>query len=89
MHVTETSSVTNHCLWESRPGEMTAESRGRLEAIRNLSPVNMQDCLDAIKSASYDDFTIWTSLFDRETLEGTWYFRTDWDKPVSFEVCDR
>lgn len=89
MHVTETSSVTNHCLWESRPGEMTAESRGRLEAIRNLSPVNMQDCLDAIKSASYDDFTIWTALFNRETLEGTWYFRTDWDKPVSFEVCDR
>ena len=86
MHVTETSSVTNHCLWESRQNEMTAESHRRMEAIRNLVPANRQESLDAMRMASYKDETIWTVLFDRNAMDATWYVRSDWDNPLTFPL---
>ena len=86
IHITETSSVTNHCLWESRQNEMTVESQKRREAIRNLAPANKQESLDAMRMASYKDETIWTVLFDRLNMEATWYVRSDWDNPITFAI---
>ena len=86
IHVTETPSVTNHCLWESRQNEMTAESHRRMEAIKNLVPANRQESLDAMRMVSYKDETIWTVLFDRNAMDATWYVRSDWDNPLTFPL---
>ncbi len=86
MHVTDTPAVTNHCLWENRRHEMTGESRRRMESVGSLVPDNVEEALAAMKLASYQDWTLWTVIFDRENLEATWYVRSDWDAPVKFEL---
>ncbi|MGN0201794.1 MAG: carcinine hydrolase/isopenicillin-N N-acyltransferase family protein [Candidatus Cryptobacteroides sp.] len=84
MHVTPASVVTNHCLWESRENPVTSESRSRMDRIGGLRPDNSADALDAVRRASYDGFTLWSVVYDRSSLDGTWYVRSRWDRP--FEI---
>ncbi len=86
MFVTETSAVTNHCLWESRQNAMTGESQRRLELIRNLPSANPEEVLSAMKRTSYENETIWTAIFDRVSMRGTWYLHCNWDAPVEFGI---
>lgn len=89
MHVTDTAAVTNHCLWEARQNDLTGESRNRLERIKNVSPQSQVESLAAMQSASYKDETLWTVLFDRKSMRGTWYVRSDWSHPIEMGVKDK
>lgn len=57
-----------------------------MENVRRRDPDNVEEALAAMKLASYEDWTLWTVIFDRENLEATWYFRSDWEAPVKFEL---
>ena len=57
-----------------------------MENVRRRDPDNVEEALAAMKLASYQDGTLWTVIFDRENLEATWYFRSDWEAPVKFEL---
>ena len=82
MHVSPTQAVTNHCIWESREHPITGESRNRMDRIVGLRPNDAASSLDAALQASYDNFTLWSVVFDRNAQSGTWYFRCRWDDPV-------
>ncbi|MGM9749333.1 MAG: carcinine hydrolase/isopenicillin-N N-acyltransferase family protein [Candidatus Cryptobacteroides sp.] len=82
MHVTPAPVLTNHCIWESRENDMTGESRNRMYRIGNLSPKDAAEALDAARQASYDNFTLWSVVYDRAAQNGTWYLRCRWDYPI-------
>ncbi|MGM9735739.1 MAG: carcinine hydrolase/isopenicillin-N N-acyltransferase family protein [Candidatus Cryptobacteroides sp.] len=82
MHVTPAPVLTNHCIWESREHPMTGESHSRMERIGGLEPADAASALDAARQASYDNFTLWSVVYDRDARRGTWYFRCRWDNPV-------
>ena len=82
IHVTPAPVVTNHCLWEARENPMTAESRNRMSRIGGLFPVDIRSAEEAVRQASYDQFTLWSVVYDRSSGSGTWYLRCRWDNPT-------
>lgn len=86
MHITETTAVTNHCLWESRMSEITDESYRRMDLIKDLVPSDYEDLLSAMKKTSYEKETIWTTIYDRTEMKGTWYIHSNWSKPIEFNL---
>lgn len=82
MHVTPTTTLTNHCMWEARENDQTGESHRRMEMLENLFPEDGTQALDAIKMASYEDNTLWTVIYDHNSLSGTWYIRCRWNNPI-------
>ena len=82
MHVTDAPVMTNHCLWERRESDMTAESYKRLERVGDLHPTTAEDALNAVRQASYPDYTLWSVVYDRARQQGTWYVRCRWDRPL-------
>lgn len=85
MHVTDNRAVTNHCLWRPQETERTKESFDRLKRVAALQPTTQQEGLAAVRAAA-NDFTLWSVVYDRRALKGTWYIRRHWDKPLSFAI---
>lgn len=85
MHITDSTAVTNHCIWRPQPSELTKESYNRLARVADLHPTNAQQGLEALKAAA-NSSTLWSVVFDRKRLSGTWYVRRHWDKPLNFEL---
>ncbi len=82
MYVTDTAVVTNHCLWEQRNCALAEESHNRMNRLADLpAPSGAEDALHALQEAAYDEWTIWSVIFHREQLSGTWFVRRNWDKP--------
>ena len=87
MHVTDTPLVTNHCMWEQRDCPLAEESHrrmARMAALRN--PANEADALSILKQAAYDEWTIWSVIFNREKPSGTWFIRRNWSNPHTVEL---
>lgn len=82
MHVTDTLLVTNHCLWEERVNPLADESRRRMSRLKALEmPSDNSTALAALQEAAYTEWTIWSIIFDRDNLAGTWFIRRDWEHP--------
>ena len=88
MHVTDTPIVTNHCMWEPRTHPLNEESKRRLTRLTDLYNVQRDDvrctkesALAFLQEAAYDEWTIWSLVYDRDSLSGTWFIRRAWSKP--------
>ena len=88
MTVTETDIVTNHCIAEERSSPLTGESRRRFDALsQNHSGFTSHaEGLQALKDASYADYTLWSVIYDKHDLTSTIYFENDWDNPLTFKI---
>ena len=87
MHITDTPLVTNHCMWEHRTNPLNEESYRRMERLSALRLVDTtDDALAALQEAAYTEWTIWSIIYDREHLSGTWFIRRDWQHPHELEL---
>ncbi len=84
MHVTDTPLVTNHCLWEHRDVPIVAESKRRMTRLTDL--YESSQALPILQEAAYDEWTIWSIIFNRDELNGTWFIRHQWDKPHTLSI---
>lgn len=87
MHVTDTPVVANHCLWQPTSHPLIDNSKERLATIGAQHPVNASQAMAALQSVSAGS-TLWSVVFDRKKLTGTWYFRRHWEKPVTMPLQD-
>lgn len=83
-HVTDTTVVTNHCLYQKRENALTEESKHRLERVGVHKPASIDGAMAAIKDAAYPEQTLWSVIYDRKAKKGVWYCQCNWDK--SFEL---
>lgn len=93
MHVTDTPIVTNHCMWEERTHPLNEESKRRLTRLTDLYDVQRDDvrctkesALAFLQEAAYEEWTIWSLIYDRDSLSGTWFIRRAWQKPYTISL---
>ena len=87
--VTPTLVVTNHCLSELGSGEDIAESRQRFDMLNaDYMPVDDGKALQAIQAASYPSETLWTVIYNQQTLTTTHYFGCEWEQPLTSTLSD-
>lgn len=89
LKVTPTQVVTNHCLSEPGSGEDIAESRQRFDMLNaDYMPVDDGKALQAIQAASYPSETLWTVIYNQQTLTTTHYFGCEWEQPLTSTLSD-
>ena len=89
MTVTKTDIVTNHSLAVQRETPSTQESIRRFAVLADNSGFTTHaEGLQALKYASYEGYTLWSVIYDKEQLSSTIYFDRDWDNPLTFIVSD-
>lgn len=88
MHVTDIRTVTNHCLWRPELSAKTRESFARLARVDSLRPTTPEEGMAAVRAAA-NATTLWSVVYDRKQLRGTWYIRRHWDKPLTLGMDPR
>lgn len=88
MQVTPTQVVTNHCLSEARLSNDTQESHQRFDMLtsRFLPLAERNSALQAIQAASYPQATLWSVVFDQQSLTATHYFGCRWNEGIVLEL---
>lgn len=88
MRVTETSIVTNHCLSEELESPMTGESKRRFATLqeRHSGFMTYEQGLQALKDASYTEHTLWSVIYDKDSLSSTIFFDCAWNSPMTFRL---
>lgn len=88
MTVTPSDIVTNHCLAEEREHPFTGDSKKRFGILSECKPGigSSNDILQALKDVSYMNTTLWSIVYDKTNLTGSFHFEYDWDNPVNFSL---
>lgn len=88
MQVTPTQVVTNHCLSEARLSNDTQESHQRFDMLtsRFLPLAERNSAQQAIQAASYPQATLWSVVFDQQSLTATHYFGCRWNEGIVSEL---
>lgn len=87
MHITPTTIVTNHCMWEHRTNALNEESYRRMARLQALpQPTDDPAALLTLQQAAYTQWTIWSVIFQRSNLSGTWFIRRKWQQPHTLQL---
>ena len=88
MQVTPTQVVTNHCLSEARLSNDTQESHQRFDMLtsRFLPLAERNSAQQAIQAASYPQETLWSVVFDQQSLTATHFFGCRWNEGIVSEL---
>ena len=82
---TPTQVVTNHCLSDVSNSESITESLRRFNMLNeeHLPVTDKQQAQQAIQAASYPGGTLWSVIYDQQSLTATHYFGCQWEKPIT------
>ena len=85
LKATPTQVVTNHCLSEVSNSESITESLRRFNMLNeeHLPVTDKQQAQQAIQAASYPGGTLWSVIYDQQSLTATHYFGCQWEKPIT------
>lgn len=85
LKATPTQVVTNHCLSEVSDSESIAESLRRFNMLyaEHLPVTDKLQAQQAIQAASYPGKTLWSVIYNQETLTATHYFGCQWEQPLT------
>lgn len=88
MLVTPTQVVTNHCLNEARQSDRTTESHRRFDMITSdfLPLKGSSKAMQAIQAASYPQETLWSVVYDQQSLTATHYFGCQWGDGIVTKI---
>jgi penicillin V acylase-like amidase (Ntn superfamily) len=90
LKATPTQVVTNHCLSEVNNSESITESLRRFNMLNeeHLPVTDKQQAQQAIQAASYPSGTLWTVIYDQQTLTATHFFSCEWEQPLTNTLSD-